>query len=82
MVGRFVDLIFTILIIRYWSSLFFQTGFYSFSLHSCTFILPMAIGIINVARVDCVGIGSYDFSGCFGLCLMLIAVVVMVAVVR
>lgn len=42
----------------------------------------MATGIINIVRVDCVGIGSYDFSGCFGLCLMmLIAVVVMVAVV-
>ena len=80
MAGRFVDPMFTILAIRYWSSLFFQTGFYS-SLHWCTCILPMGIGIINIVRVDCVGIGSYNFSGCFCLCLVLIAVVVMVAVV-
>ena len=81
MVGRFVDPMFTILIIRYLSSPFFQTGFYSFSLHSCTCILAMGIGIITVVSFDCVGIGGYDFSDCFGLCLALMAVVVMVAVV-
>lgn len=41
----------------------------------------MGIGIITVVSVDCVGIGGYDFSDCFGLCLALMAVVVMVAVV-
>ena len=81
MVGRFVDPMFTILIIRYLSSPFFQTGFYSFFLYSCTCILVMGIGIITVVSVDCVCIGGYDFSDCFGLCLALMAVVVMVAVV-
>ena len=41
----------------------------------------MGIEIITVVSVDCVGIGGYDFSDCFGLCLALMAVVVMVAVV-
>ena len=80
MVGPFVDPMFTILIIRYLSSPFFQTDFYSFSLHSCTCILAMGIGIITIVSIDCVGIGSYDVSGFFGLCLALMAVV-MVAVV-
>lgn len=81
MVGRFSDPMFTILIVRYLSSPFFQTGFYSFSLHSCTCILAIGIAIITVVSIDCVGIGSYDVSGFFGLCLALMAVVVMVAVV-
>ena len=56
MAGRFSDPMFTILIIRYLSSPFFQTGFYSFSLHSCTCILAIGIAIITVVSIDCVGI--------------------------